>query len=168
MQKKQTSRRRAPRARPCFVCGREVLLAGYEYHIQKCSELFEKREELKPIKERRKLPHASLPVHNMQTPGNICEFNVMKGARNSAIEKSSTLKFDEYLSTNASFTPAEMQQCPDCGRTFCEVAFPKHVRICRKVFIMKRKVYNSSKVRMQGTDFANYQRSQNKVPPTNV
>ena len=47
---------RGPRARVCYVCGKQVLIAGYDFHIQQCADLFMKREALKPLKERRKLP----------------------------------------------------------------------------------------------------------------
>ena len=32
-------------------------------------------------------------------------------------------------------------KCPDCGRTFNEGAFQKHVKICKKIFSKKRKVF---------------------------
>jgi ribosomal protein L37AE/L43A len=40
-----------------------------------------------------------------------------------------------------------MLQCPDCGRKFNEQAFEKHTRICKKVFVEKRKVFNSAEHR---------------------
>ena len=54
--KSYTTQSRAPRARVCYVCGREVLISGYEFHITQCAELFQKREALKPKNEQRKLP----------------------------------------------------------------------------------------------------------------
>jgi hypothetical protein len=39
-------------------------------------------------------------------------------------------------------------ECPDCGRKFNEIAFSKHVKICRKVFVQKRKAFDSTKMRI--------------------
>ena len=32
--------------------------------------------------------------------------------------------------------------CPDCGRKFNEAALVKHTRICKKVFVEKRKAFD--------------------------
>ena len=37
--------------------------------------------------------------------------------------------------------------CPHCGRSFNSNAFSKHIKICEKVFLKKRKAYNSQKYR---------------------
>lgn len=39
-------------------------------------------------------------------------------------------------------------ECPDCGRKFNESAFARHVKICKKVFVEKRKTFDSSKHRV--------------------
>ena len=51
----------------------------------------------------------------------------------------------------------------DCGRTFNEIAYSKHSKICRKVFIQKRKVFDSKKARARGTELENFQRQQGKT-----
>lgn len=38
--------------------------------------------------------------------------------------------------------------CPDCGRNFRADVLEKHKKICKKVFMKKRKVFNSQKKRM--------------------
>ncbi len=43
----------------------------------------------------------------------------------------------------------ESQECPDCGRKFNLVSFQKHSKICAKVFQKSRKVFDSSKKRIQ-------------------
>ncbi len=40
-------------------------------------------------------------------------------------------------------------ECPDCGRHFAPEPFSRHVRICKKVFVNKRKVFDSSKKRIE-------------------
>lgn len=41
-----------------------------------------------------------------------------------------------------------MLQCPDCGRKFNPIPYEKHVKICGKVFQQKRKVFDSTKMRV--------------------
>ena len=50
---------------------------------------------------------------------------------------------DEYASDTG-----EQRECPDCGRKFNPIPYAKHVKICSKVFMQKRKVFDSSKMRM--------------------
>jgi hypothetical protein len=47
-----------------------------------------------------------------------------------------------------------LQQCADCGRKFNESSHKKHVKICKKVFIEKRKAFDSQKQRLKGTEMA--------------
>lgn len=39
-------------------------------------------------------------------------------------------------------------RCDQCGRSFAETALAKHEKICRKVFVEKRKKFNSVKARL--------------------
>ena len=41
-------------------------------------------------------------------------------------------------------------ECPDCGRHFLPEPFSRHIKICKKVFASKRKVFDSSKKRIEG------------------
>lgn len=41
----------------------------------------------------------------------------------------------------------ERKQCPDCNRKFLPESFGKHVNICKKVFMSKRKAFNSAEQR---------------------
>ena len=43
----------------------------------------------------------------------------------------------------------EQIACPDCGRKFNPGPFEKHVKICAKVFMQKRKTFDSTKMRIQ-------------------
>mmetsp|Transcript_2681 Transcript_2681/g.4125 ORF Transcript_2681/g.4125 Transcript_2681/m.4125 type:complete len:464 (+) Transcript_2681:156-1547(+) len=42
-------------------------------------------------------------------------------------------------------------QCPDCERKFAPEAFEKHAKVCQKVFMTKRKTFNSTAMRVKGT-----------------
>ena len=37
----------------------------------------------------------------------------------------------------------KLYECGSCGRSFKEEAFEKHSNICEKVFVQKRKVFNT-------------------------
>jgi uncharacterized C2H2 Zn-finger protein len=41
----------------------------------------------------------------------------------------------------------ERIECPDCGRKFLPESYDKHVNICKKVFVQKRKQFNSAEQR---------------------
>ena len=43
-----------------------------------------------------------------------------------------------------------MSECPDCGRKFNSTAYPKHVKICKDVFIKKRKAFDMAQKRVEG------------------
>lgn len=42
---------------------------------------------------------------------------------------------------------AERLECPTCGRKFKEEALMKHEKVCKKVFVQKRKVFDTKKQR---------------------
>ncbi len=50
---------------------------------------------------------------------------------------------------NASMDLGEQHECPDCGRKFNSGPFERHIKICKKVFQQKRKVFDSTKMRVQ-------------------
>ena len=223
---------RAPRSRLCHVCGRQTLIAGFEHHVKQCSDLFLKREALKPKKERRSIPEdpyiliggnknyknnddmleelnnlsfkafnsnlstcdycgrkfipEKLEIHNRScTQENPARrVNVSNTSRdnvptssiiNSSLPppssfssttsnlKTTKSNFQTNLQSSSSFIPAEFIPCPDCGRTFNEIAYSKHSKICKKVFVQKRKVFDSSKARIKGTDLEEFKQFENKT-----
>lgn len=50
---------------------------------------------------------------------------------------------------NAPMDLGEQHECPDCGRKFNSGPFERHIKICKKVFQQKRKVFDSTKMRVQ-------------------
>ncbi|KAG1674593.1 hypothetical protein FOA52_001842 [Chlamydomonas sp. UWO 241] len=56
-------------------------------------------------------------------------------------------------------------ECRSCGRRFAPEALEKHARVCSKVFGSKRKVYDVSKARVEGTDAAQFARKAGRAPP---
>lgn len=50
----------------------------------------------------------------------------------------------------------QLQPCPICARNFNSKTYKKHVVVCERVATKKRKAFDSSRQRREGTDFANY------------
>ncbi|XP_068382126.1 zinc finger C2HC domain-containing protein 1A isoform X2 [Eschrichtius robustus] len=58
----------------------------------------------------------------------------------------------ESLEANGSVQVGELLPCKICGRTFFAVALKKHGPICQKTATKKRKTFDSSRQRAEGTD----------------
>ncbi|CAK1555639.1 unnamed protein product [Leptosia nina] len=52
--------------------------------------------------------------------------------------------------------PLPLTPCPVCGRTFVPQSLSKHVKICEKMTVKKRKTFDSSRQRREGTDLEQY------------
>ncbi|CAH2043750.1 unnamed protein product, partial [Iphiclides podalirius] len=52
--------------------------------------------------------------------------------------------------------PLPLMPCPVCGRTFVPQSLAKHVKICEKMMAKKRKTFDSSRQRREGTDLEQY------------
>ena len=46
--------------------------------------------------------------------------------------------------------PINLNECDSCGRKFNETAFDRHVKVCKKVFVDKRKKFDMKKQRVEG------------------
>ena len=62
--------------------------------------------------------------------------------------KPKSQSFSNDLPNDAIADIGELIECPDCGRRFNSGPYEKHVRICAKVFLKKRKVFDSQKHRI--------------------
>nr|XP_034834775.1 putative uncharacterized protein DDB_G0277255 isoform X2 [Maniola hyperantus] len=52
--------------------------------------------------------------------------------------------------------PLPLLPCPVCERTFVPQSLAKHVKICEKMTVKKRKTFDSSRQRREGTDLEQY------------
>jgi len=198
---------RAPKSIVCYICGRNYMIHSFEIHEVQCIKLFNDRENLKPIKQRRKCPTSPFNLLN----NNIDEMNVLASQSYTANlfsckycnrkftedkliihNKSCTFtnparRVDESVNRRTSLSdikqmeyslhrieisssnsknimksnqtilsstiiPAELQQCVHCRRSFNDRSFLRHQRICKKVFVDKRKTFDSKKKRLDGID----------------
>ncbi|XP_069076496.1 zinc finger C2HC domain-containing protein 1A isoform X4 [Pleurodeles waltl] len=58
----------------------------------------------------------------------------------------------EGLEEEDTFQEKELIPCKNCGRTFFPATLKKHVPICQKAAVKKRKTFDSSRQRAEGTD----------------
>ena len=102
-----------PRAVSCYICGRQYMLHSFAIHETQCRELYEKREELKPPKERRRCPDN--PFNGMSMKGITSQRGLMDAMNAAASE---------------AFTTGVMSSCRYCGRTFLPEKLLIHNRSC--------------------------------------
>lgn len=92
----------------------------------------------------------SLPPSNMlAAPTSIPPRPPLKKPNNVAIDSSkgfSKYDFESVEGVNPT-SQDDRIECPDCGRKFQPESYDKHVNICKKVFINKRKQFNSAEQR---------------------
>ena len=63
---------------------------------------------------------------------------------------SQTDNWDDLEGAEIDFSESHsMLTCPSCGRHFNKEPFAKHVKVCKKVFVQKRKVFDSSSMRLK-------------------
>lgn len=55
----------------------------------------------------------------------------------------------EEIDSSADEYGGQQMECPDCHRKFNPIPYEKHVKICAKVFLQKRKVFDSAKMRVE-------------------
>ncbi|XP_055836762.1 uncharacterized protein LOC129905330 isoform X2 [Episyrphus balteatus] len=63
---------------------------------------------------------------------------------------------DGTIEPNEEPISLELIPCPTCNRTFIRQTLEKHIGICEKMAIKKRKIFDSSRQRREGTELASY------------
>ncbi|CAN0408937.1 unnamed protein product [Lampetra planeri] len=58
----------------------------------------------------------------------------------------------------------DLAKCHTCGRTFAKDRLEKHAKICTKTTQKKRKVFDFSKIRVEGTDMEKFCKKKSKTP----
>lgn len=110
---------RGPRARMCYICGRQTLLAGFDHHVRQCADLFEKREALKPPKERRAVP---------QDP--LLAYGPMNGAGSGMGGEYTHRELEDINRLSETAYQQSLAQCEFCGRKFLPEKLVIHNRSC--------------------------------------
>lgn len=205
----QSTMKGAPKARSCYICGRQYMLHSFAIHETQCRAMFEKWENQKPVKERRKCPEdpmrgfnpnmsmkelnklnaesqqvwsdqalvrcqncnrtflpEKLPIHQRSctssNPARRVDAPVSSREPEPSLSDSARPKSGKYNTAafdqdeQVNMNSGNLMQCQNCGRSFNAVPYSKHIKICAKVFTKPRKVFNSAKQRMQGTELEQF------------
>lgn len=105
----KSSKMSGPKARICYICGRQYMLHSFEIHVAQCRDLFEKREMTKPPKERRKCP--TDPTIGMKGTMNPNDLDAVNAASQQAWTGS-------------------LAKCKFCGRSFLQEKLHIHNKSC--------------------------------------
>jgi hypothetical protein len=108
--KKKSNNSSGPRAKVCYICGKQTLIHGYQHHIEQCCKLFLQREELKPPKERRKLPPDP--------------FSMIASSKGKSLDEMNKLAIQAFNDGGG------MSKCLNCGRSFLPEKLPIHNKSC--------------------------------------
>ena len=106
-----------PRAISCYICGRAYMLHSFAIHENQCRDLFEKREELKPVKERRRCPDN--PFNS-----NVAVLKAAGGGSTRGLIDAMNAAASESYNTGM------LTACNYCGRTFLPEKLAIHNRSC--------------------------------------
>jgi hypothetical protein len=118
----------APKARVCYVCGRQYMVHSYEIHLKQCKELFLAREALKDPRERKKLPED--PMERLGRGGNeSASPDKISPSQDGANAEGLSLEDINKLATEA-FNNEALSRCAFCGRTFLQEKLAIHNRSC--------------------------------------
>lgn len=69
-------------------------------------------------------------------------------------KRNDMLKDDDFEEVDRSSPDFNLHPCPICSRTFSLSTLEKHASICQKMAMKKRKVFDSSQQRREGTELA--------------
>lgn len=86
------------------------MVNSFKFHIKECQALFEKRENLKPVRERRACPDDPYTYHKGQT------------LRKADIDDMNTAAYEAWNKT--------LSQCANCGRRFLPEKLVIHNKSC--------------------------------------
>ena len=73
------------------------------------------------------------------------------------VDNISKLKIKEQRSPTKFAPKVGLVQCKSCSRNFAEERIQTHVSICKKTKSKKRKPFDATKARVEGTEAAQYQ-----------
>lgn len=86
-------------------------------------------------------PSSSNSINNYSSGNSINNYSSGSGSRYQP-----SAAFDDPMDVPTD-SIGEQLECPDCGRRFNPAPYERHVKICAKVFLQKRKVFDSTKMR---------------------
>lgn len=135
----------APKARICYVCGRQYMLHSFDIHIKQCKELFLAREAQKDPRDRKKLPEDPLEklagsgiaspgtfshedASNFSPAGRSSTASPMPGLDPSKLTRKELEELNKL--SNDTYNTETLSTCAYCGRTFLPEKLVIHNRSC--------------------------------------
>jgi hypothetical protein len=116
-----------PKARICYVCGRQYMLHSFDIHIKQCKELWLAREAQKDPRDRKKLPED--PLEKLQASGGGRASNTETGSpREFALSRKALDELNKM--SNEAYNTETLDTCKFCGRTFLPEKLLIHNRSC--------------------------------------
>uniref|UniRef100_U5EPU9 C2HC/C3H-type domain-containing protein n=1 Tax=Corethrella appendiculata TaxID=1370023 RepID=U5EPU9_9DIPT len=77
-------------------------------------------------------------------------------------QNNKSITLDRSSANTVKQLPDDMSQCTYCGRNFNSERLAKHEEICQKTLSKKRKVFDSTKHRVEGTEAESYLKKSNQ------
>eukprot|EP00606_Chrysophyceae_sp_TOSAG23-5_P001129 GSChrysophyteH2.ASY1.ANO1.1289.1 assembled CDS len=121
---------RAPKARVCYICGRQYMVHSFPIHEKQCIKLFEDREAQKPKKQRKSVP---------QDPITLLKSQAQARGRPKHLdgEVLGQQQLDFSLdainaASQTSYSSATLSKCMNCDRTFLPEKLVKHNKMCTR------------------------------------
>ena len=124
---------RAPKARVCYICGRQYMLHSFAIHEPQCIKLFEDREALKPKKDRK-----PVPVNPAKAMGSQNTMKESMMLRSGFTEKNEFTLDELNAASQSSYSSATLTTCKWCKRTFLPEKILPHQKMCTKDKPMRR------------------------------
>ena len=119
---------KGPKSRMCYICGRQTLLAGFDFHVTQCRDLFIKREELKPRKERRAVPVDPMIAYEAEMQRLSSRGSA--GGAGGGVNLNMQQHLDAINTASEDAFKATLSQCQNCGRRFLPEKLAIHNRSC--------------------------------------
>lgn len=134
-----------PKARVCYICGRQYMVHSYDIHLKQCKELFLAREALKDPRERKKLPEDPMErllkgggaVGESETSspdkrgGGGGGGSVMNSPATGGALNTEGMSLDEINRiASEAFNNEALARCAFCGRTFLPEKLAIHNKSC--------------------------------------
>ncbi|RYH07160.1 hypothetical protein EON65_42035 [archaeon] len=128
-----------PKARICYICGRQYMLHSYEIHLKQCKELWIAREAQKPERERKPLPEdPALRLMGGGGGGKKKKSSAGGGDDGDGDGDNDTntggaegLSLDEINRlANEAYNTESLSTCAHCGRTFLPEKLAIHNKSC--------------------------------------
>jgi len=138
---------RAPKARVCYICGRQYMVHSFPIHEKQCIKLFEDREAQKPKKQRKPVPQDPITLlkSQAQARGHLKHLDGEVLGQQQALHvldshsSSSTggMELDFSLdainaASQTSYSSATLSKCKNCDRTFLPEKLVMHNKMCTR------------------------------------